>query len=84
MVIKQRMAIMWLSHVFRQICVKVWNLREDLVVTLSFLEKEFHPTSFNIMIHLLHVVDELEICGLSLLLDVPNGTNDEGPQGICS
>jgi hypothetical protein len=62
------MAIMRLSYVFWQICVKVWNLvdngnlREDVAVTL---EKEFPPTFFDVMIHLLlHVVDELNVCGL--------------------
>jgi hypothetical protein len=50
--------------------VKVWNLneigcfKEDVVVTISFFKKKFLPTFFDIMIHLLlHVVDELEICG---------------------
>jgi hypothetical protein len=65
------MAIMRLSYVFRQICVKVWNLvdngnlREDVAITLSLLEKEFPLTFFDVMIHLLlHVVDELNVCGL--------------------
>jgi hypothetical protein len=50
--------------------VKVWNLneigcfKEDVVVTIYLKKKEFPPTFFDIMTHLLlHVVDELEICG---------------------
>ncbi len=49
--------------------MKVWNpneigsLREEVVVTFSLLEKESPPIFFNIMIHLLHVVNELKICG---------------------
>jgi hypothetical protein len=70
MAVEPGMAIMKLSYVFRQICVKVWNpidirnLWEDVAITLSLLEKEFHPTFFDVMIHLLlHVVDELDVCG---------------------
>ncbi len=51
--------------------MKVWNLneigslKEDVVVTTSFLKKEFLLAFFDIMTHLLlHVVDELEICEL--------------------
>jgi hypothetical protein len=62
---------MRLSHVFKHVCVKVWNpvdivsLREDVAIILCLLEKEFPPTFFDIMTHLvLHVVDELDICGL--------------------
>ncbi len=48
--------------------MKVWNpnkigsLHEDVAITFSLLEKEFPPTFFDIMTHLLHVVDELKIC----------------------
>jgi hypothetical protein len=50
--------------------VKVWNLsdianlQEYLAIALSLLEKEFPPSFFDIMTHLLlHVVDELDVCG---------------------
>jgi hypothetical protein len=40
------------------------ELKNDVVVTLILLEKEF-PPFFNTMTHLLvHLVEELEICGL--------------------
>jgi hypothetical protein len=70
MSVEPQMAIMRLSCVFWQICVKVWNpvdirnLREDVVITLSLLEKEFPPTFLDVMTHLLlHVVNELDVCG---------------------
>jgi hypothetical protein len=51
--------------------VKVWNtneiesLKEDAAIIVCLLEKEFPPTFFDIMIHLLlHVVEELDVCGL--------------------
>jgi hypothetical protein len=59
-----------LKSCFYCICVKVWNpneigsLKENVAITISFLEKEFPPSFFDIITHLLlHVVDELEICG---------------------
>ncbi len=65
------MAIMWLNCVFCRIFVKVWNpneiesLKEDVAIIVCLLEKEFPPTFFDIMIHLLlHVVEELDVCGL--------------------
>jgi hypothetical protein len=65
------MTIMRLCCVFKQVCVKVWNLlnidslREYVVVTLSLLEKKFSPTYFDIMMHLLlHVVEELDVCDI--------------------
>ncbi len=64
------MAIMRLSRVFKHVCVKVWNLAcimsllQDVAIILCMLEKEFPPSFFDIMIHLvLHVVDELDVCG---------------------
>jgi hypothetical protein len=64
------MGIMRFSHIFYQVCVKVWNpidiinLQEDVAITLSLLEKEFPSSFFDVMTHLLlHVVDELDICG---------------------
>jgi hypothetical protein len=70
MAMEPHMGIMKLNCVFQQICVKVWNpidienLQKDVAITLSLLEKEFPPTFFDVMTHLLlHVVDELDIYG---------------------
>jgi hypothetical protein len=70
MVVNTHMVIMRLNHVFKHVCVKVWNLTDivslskDVAITLCLLEKDFPPTFFEITIHLvLHVVDELDICG---------------------
>ncbi len=67
------MAIMQLNRVFYRICVKIWNineidsLKEDVAIIVCLLEKEFPPTLFDIMIHLLlHVVEELDVCGIVL------------------
>jgi hypothetical protein len=69
MMVEPWMAIMRLSRVFRQICVKVWNptnignLQENVAITLSLLEKEFPPIFFDVMTHLLlHAKDELDVC----------------------
>lgn len=71
MAVEVRMTIIKFSHVFRQVCVKIWNpfdiasLWDDVVVTLSLLKKKFPLAFFDIMTHLLlHVVDELDVCGL--------------------
>jgi hypothetical protein len=63
--------LMRLSRVFRNICAKVWDptslssLREDVDVTLSMIEWEVPGAFFDVMTHLvLHVVEELAICGL--------------------
>ena len=65
-----RMAIMKLSHVFRKICSKVVDptaietLKEDVTIALCLLEKEFPPSFFDPMTHLLvHLVEELDLCG---------------------
>lgn len=65
-----RMAIIKLSRVFQKLCSKVVDLRtmdslkEDVVIALCLLEKEFPPSFFDPMTHLLvHLVEELEICG---------------------
>ncbi len=70
MVVDTHMVITRLNHVFKHVCVKVWNLAnivsllEDVAIILCMLMKEFPTTFFEIMIHLvLHVVDELDICG---------------------
>jgi hypothetical protein len=66
-----RMAIIWLSHVFKKLCVKVVDpmtmedLKQDVALTLVLLEHEFPPSLFDIMTHLIvHLVEELELCGL--------------------
>jgi hypothetical protein len=71
MALEVRMTIMRLNHVFKRICVKIWNpfdiasLWDDVVITLSLLRKEFPLAFFDIMTHLLlHVVDELDVYGL--------------------
>jgi len=65
-----KMTIISLSRVFNKLCAKIVDpttmveLKNDVVVTLILLEKEF-PPFFNTMTHLLvHLVEELEICGL--------------------
>lgn len=65
-----RTAIMRVSRVFRKICAKVWDprditsLHEDVAMTLCLLEKEFPPSFFDVMTHLLvHLVEELHVCG---------------------
>jgi hypothetical protein len=65
------MTIMRLCCVFKQVYVKFWNplnndsLKEDVAIILSLLGKEFSPTYFDIMKHLLmHVVEELDVCGI--------------------
>jgi hypothetical protein len=66
-----RLSLMCLSRIFRNICAKVWDLasllslREDVAVTLSMIELELPGALFDVMTHLvLHVVEELAICGL--------------------
>jgi hypothetical protein len=65
-----RLSLMRLSRVFRNICAKVWDpaslpsLREDVAVTFSIFEWELPGAFFDVMTHLvLHVVEELAICG---------------------
>jgi hypothetical protein len=65
-----KMAILHLSPMFKKLCAKIVDLGEitdfknDVVVTLILLEKEFPPPFFDTMTHLLvHLVEELEICG---------------------
>lgn len=54
MAIEPWMSIMRFSHVFRWVCVKVWNLSdiasmwENVAITLSLLEKQFHLIFFDI------------------------------------
>ena len=65
-----RMAIMRSCRVFRRLCCKVWdprqeqNLREDVAITMCLMEITFPPTFFTIMSHLPeHLVGELIILG---------------------
>ncbi len=65
-----RTAIIMLSRVFRRICAKtidpkaIEDMRSEAVIALCMLEKEFPPSFFDIMSHLvLHLVEEVEICG---------------------
>jgi hypothetical protein len=53
------------------ICTKVWDpsnmssLREGVAITMSLIELQLQEVFFDIMTHLtLHVVEELNICGL--------------------
>ncbi len=66
-----RLGLMRFSQVFHNIYGKVWDpidlptLREDVATTFSILEWELLEAIFDVMMHLtLHVVEELDICGL--------------------
>jgi hypothetical protein len=66
-----RLGLMRFRRVFHNICGKVWGpidlptLREDVATTFSILEWELLEAFFDVMMHLtLHVVEELDICGL--------------------
>ena len=59
-----------LSHFFKRLCSTTINMRElddiqsDIVLILCRMEKEFLPTFFTIMVHLLiHLVDEVRLGG---------------------
>ncbi len=63
-------AIMRVSRLFRNICAKVVDvdqkvvMLEDVAETICCLEKELPPSVFVIMMHLpIHLVEELFICG---------------------
>ncbi len=65
-----RMAIIRLNRVFKNLCNKVvdlntiTNLKEDVAMTMVLLEQQFPPSFFYIMTHfLIHLVEELKICG---------------------
>jgi hypothetical protein len=53
-----KMAIIRLSHVFKQLCAKIVDLtimgelKKDVAITLVLLEWEFLPSFFDIMTHL--------------------------------
>lgn len=52
---------------------KLKEIQKDLVVTMCLLDKYFPPSFFDIMIHLMvHLVREVELCGLVSFMDVPN------------
>ncbi len=64
------MAIICLSCVFKKLCAKIMDpttmvkLKNDVGIILVLLEKEFLPF-FDTMTHILvHLIEELEICGL--------------------
>ena len=64
-----RIAIILLSRVFRWICAKsidskaIEEMRCEAAITLCMLEKEFPPSFFDIISHLVvHLVEEVEIC----------------------
>jgi hypothetical protein len=66
-----RMAIIWLSRVFKKLCTKIvdpltmGDLKHDVALTLVLLEWEFPHSYFDVMTHLLvHLVEQLELCGL--------------------
>jgi hypothetical protein len=65
------LSLMHISWVYYSICAKVWDpidlptLREDVAITFSMLKWKFPKAFFDVMSHLtLHIVEELDICGL--------------------
>ena len=63
------MSIIMLSHVFRMVCAKsidlnaIEEMRGKAAIALCMLKKEFPPSFFDIMSHLvMHLVEEVEIC----------------------
>lgn len=65
-----RTSIIMLSRVFRRVCAKtidpaaIEEMRDEAAIALCMLEKEFPPSFFDIMSHLVvHLVEEVEICG---------------------
>ena len=66
-----RVAIIQMSRVFRRLCAKVVDprceqqVKDDVAETLCMMEKEFPPSFFDIITHLVvHLVEELFICGI--------------------
>jgi hypothetical protein len=66
-----KMAIIHLCQVFKRLCAKVvdpammGDLKKEVAITLTLLEKEVLPSIFDVMTHLLiHLVEELDLCGL--------------------
>ena len=73
-----RTSIIMLSRVFRKVCAKtidpaaIEERKGEAAIALCMLEKEFPPSIFDIMSHLVvHLVEEVEICGRAYTLDVP-------------
>jgi hypothetical protein len=70
-----------MNHVFWRSCAKtidlsVMNDLKEKKITLCLLEKEFLPSLFNIITHLMvHLVVKVEFCGppYAYLMDVPHG-----------
>jgi hypothetical protein len=59
-----------MSQVFRKLCAKTIDpsmmndLKQEATITLCLLEKEFPPSLFNIMTHLMaHLVAKEKLCG---------------------
>jgi hypothetical protein len=43
---------------------RIGELKNDVAITLILLEKEFPPSFFDVMTHLLvHLVEKLKLCG---------------------
>jgi hypothetical protein len=59
-------------------------LRVKAVETMSTLEKVFPLTCFDVMTHLLiHLVEELDLCGLVHTMDVFDGEVHESLKRLC-
>ncbi len=65
------MSLISLSRVFNKIYAKVIDpntmqmLREEVIETISCIEKMFPPAMFDVMTHLVvHLIEELDLCGL--------------------
>jgi hypothetical protein len=63
-----QVAIIQLCHVFKKLCAKIVDpttmeeLNNELAITLVLLEKEFPPSFFDVMSHvLIHLVEELDL-----------------------
>jgi hypothetical protein len=61
---------MQISKVFCRVCTKIYDpsefqsLQLDVARSLALLEMEFHPSFFDVMIHLpYHIIEELDLCG---------------------
>ncbi len=82
MIEDNRVAIKQICKLFRFLCTKVYDpntyrvLKARTITTLCLIEKVFHPSFFDLMMHLvIHLVDELHICGpihAHWILDVSN------------
>ena len=86
-----RMAIIKVGRIFQRICSKIidpsgaHSLKEDTAIALCLLQKEFPPSFFDPMTHLLvHFGRGVRhVWSRSLSMDVPYGTVYEGIKGFC-